>query len=267
MSTADGLLLAIANALSHDVYYKMLDPNAPTGRRLVVSRVLLLFVAIGSAYVASTKPADILSMVAWAFSLAAAGIFPALVLGIWWKRANTAGAIAGMILGFGVCLYYLVGTRYYAVTFHEMWGWLGTASPAALTKYAELKAAFAAAGGDAVKSAAAWKALDTHAQSIASWWGVRNISCALFGLPVGFLSIWIVSLLTPAPSQAVHGHGRRDAPSAWRVDHQGQGRHRRALRPALRKAIQSGALRPALHFASVTHRPKKRRRRVDVRTP
>ncbi|MEQ1612202.1 MAG: sodium:solute symporter family protein [Hyphomicrobiaceae bacterium] len=203
MSTADGLLLAIANALSHDVYYKMLDPNAPTGRRLVVSRVLLLFVAIGSAYVASTKPADILSMVAWAFSLAAAGIFPALVLGIWWKRSNTAGAIAGMILGFGVCLYYLVGTRYYAVTFHEMWGWLGTASPAALTKYAELKAAFAAAGGDAVKSAAAWKALDTHAQSIASWWGVRNISCALFGLPVGFLSIWIVSLLTPAPSQAV----------------------------------------------------------------
>ncbi len=50
---------------------------------------------------------------------------------------------------------------------------------------------------------AAWTALDTHAQGIASWWGVRNISAALFGLPVGFLTIFIVSLLTPAPSKAV----------------------------------------------------------------
>jgi cation/acetate symporter len=203
MSTADGLLLAIANALSHDIYYKLLDPNAPTKRRLVVSRILLLVVAVCAAYVASTKPADILSMVAWAFSLAAAGIFPALVLGVWWKRANTAGCIVGMILGFGTCAYYLVGTRYYAPAFHEMWSWLGTASPAALKKYAELKAAFAAAGGDAAKEAAAWKALDTHAQGIASWFGVKNISAALFGLPVGFVSIFIVSLLTRAPSKEV----------------------------------------------------------------
>ena len=66
--------------------------------------MLLLVVAVLAAYTASTKPADILSMVAWAFSLAAAGIFPALVLGIWWKRANSTGAVLGMILGFGVCL-------------------------------------------------------------------------------------------------------------------------------------------------------------------
>ncbi len=201
LSTADGLLLAIANALSHDIYYKLIDPNAPTARRLVVSRILLLVVAVAAAYVASTRPADILSMVAWAFSLAAAGIFPALVLGVWWKRANTAGCIVGMILGFGVCLYYLVGTRYFAVSFHEMWGWLGTATPAALKRYAELKAAFAAA--PEAGKVAAYAALDTHAQSIASWWGVRNISAALFGLPVGFVSIWIVSLLTPAPSKKV----------------------------------------------------------------
>ena len=55
LSTADGLLLAIANALSHDVYYKMLDPNAPTIRRLTVARVLLFFVAVASAALASTK--------------------------------------------------------------------------------------------------------------------------------------------------------------------------------------------------------------------
>ena len=112
LSTADGLLLAIANALSHDIYYKMIDPNAPSRRRLIVARALLVVVAVCAAYVASTRPSDILSMVAWAFSLAAAGNFPALVLGIWWKRCTTAGAIAGMISGFGVTLYYLVMTKY-----------------------------------------------------------------------------------------------------------------------------------------------------------
>jgi cation/acetate symporter len=142
-------------------------------------------------------------MVAWAFSLAAAGIFPALVMGIWWKRATAAGAVTGMILGFGICLYYLVGTRYFAVSFYETWGWLSTASPAAVAKFAQLKAAYVAAGADAAKQAVAWGALDKHAQSIASWWGVRNISCALFGLPVGFLTIFLVSLVTPAPSKEV----------------------------------------------------------------
>ncbi len=52
-------------------------------------------------------------MVGWAFSLAMAGNFPVLVMGIWWKRATTAGAIAGMIAGFGLCLFYLVVSRYY----------------------------------------------------------------------------------------------------------------------------------------------------------
>jgi cation/acetate symporter len=201
LSTADGLLLAIANALSHDIYYKMISPNASTATRLVVARILLVIVAVAAAYTASTKPADILSMVAWAFSLAAAGIFPALVMGIWWKRANTAGAIAGMVLGFGICVYYLVGTRYYAVSFHELWSWLGTATDAQKAQFATLKQAWIAA--PEAGKAAAYAALDRHAQVIASWWGVRNISAALFGLPIGFLAIWIVSLMTPAPSQAV----------------------------------------------------------------
>src|SRR6188508_383974 len=113
LSTADGLLLAIANALSHDIYYKMLDPNAPTIRRLTVARVLLFFVAVASAALAATKPGDILAMVGWAFSLAMAGNFPAIVLGIWWKRATATGAICGIIAGFGLCLFYLVTTRYF----------------------------------------------------------------------------------------------------------------------------------------------------------
>ena len=202
LSTADGLLLAIANALSHDVYYKMINPNAPTKTRLIASRVLLVFVAVFAAYVASTKPADILSMVAWAFSLAAAGIFPALTLGVWWKRANTPGALIGMILGFGACLYYLVGTRYYAVSFFDMWSGLSGATPAAKAKFVELKNAWMAAA-DGPAKAAAYAALDKQAQAVANWFGVKNISAAIFGLPLGFLGIIVGSLLTAPPSKEV----------------------------------------------------------------
>jgi cation/acetate symporter len=115
LSTADGLLLAIANALSHDIYYKMINPQASTVKRLLVARVLLVVVALIGAAVASTRPSGIIQMVAWAFSLAAAGLFAPLVLGIWWKRTSSVGAIAGMISGFSLCLYYLIGTQYFGM--------------------------------------------------------------------------------------------------------------------------------------------------------
>ncbi len=110
LSTADGLLLTIANALSHDVYYKMIDPNAPTTRRLTVAKTLLLVVAVIAAYVTSLKPGDILFLVGAAFSLAASGFFPALVCGVFWKRANKTGAIIGMLAGLGICMYYMYMT-------------------------------------------------------------------------------------------------------------------------------------------------------------
>jgi cation/acetate symporter len=150
LSTADGLLLAIANALSHDIYYKMIDPKASTRRRLVVARTLLIVVAILAAAVAGTRPSGIIQMVAWAFSLAAAGLFAPLVMGIWWKRTTSVGAITGMLAGFGVCLYYLVATRYFDMPL---------------------------------------------------WFGIRNISSALFGLPVAFIVTWAVSLVTTPPSR------------------------------------------------------------------
>ncbi len=111
LSTADGLLLTIANALSHDLYYKMLDPSASTQRRVAISKGLLLVVAVIAAYVTSLKPGNILFLVGAAFSLAASAFFPALVLGIFWKRATKWGAVTGMVLGLGVCFWYMV-TRY-----------------------------------------------------------------------------------------------------------------------------------------------------------
>jgi len=106
MSTADGLLLAIANALSHDLYYKIIDPKADTRTRLIVARVLLIVIGAAGAFVASLKLTGILGAVAWAFCFAGSGLFFPLVLGVWWKRANREGAIAGMALGF------LAGTLY-----------------------------------------------------------------------------------------------------------------------------------------------------------
>jgi cation/acetate symporter len=111
LSTADGLLLTIANARSHDLYYKMIDPNASTARRVTISKVLLLVVALAAAYVAAQKPADILFLVSAAFSFAAAAFFPALVLGIFWKRTTGIAASLGMLAGLGVTFYYMVMTQ------------------------------------------------------------------------------------------------------------------------------------------------------------
>ncbi len=120
MSTADGLLLAIANALSHDLYYKIIDPKAETKTRLVVARVLLIVIGALGAFVASFKLTGILGAVAWAFDFACSGLFFPLVLGVWWKRANRQGAIAGMLGGL------IAGTWYlYMVRWGGMDPWIG----------------------------------------------------------------------------------------------------------------------------------------------
>jgi len=112
MSTADGLLLAIANALSHDLYYKMIDPKADTRHRLIVARVLLIVIGAAGSAVASLRLTGILGAVAWAFDFAMSGLFFPLVLGVWWKRANRPGAIAGMAIGLIVGTWYLYMVRW-----------------------------------------------------------------------------------------------------------------------------------------------------------
>ncbi len=161
LSTADGLLLTIANALSHDLYYKMIDPNASTARRVAISKALLLVVALAAAYVAAQKPADILFLVGAAFSFAAAAFFPALVLGIFWKRATKWGAVLGMVAGLGITMYYMVTTQPW------LRGVFGVTSPVQL------------------------------------WWEIAPISAGIFGVPLGFAVIIIVSLLTPEPRKDI----------------------------------------------------------------
>ncbi len=112
LSTADGLLITISNAISHDLYYKMINPNLSPSTRVKIGKALLLVVALIGAYVASFRLAIIVELVAWAFSLAAASLFPALVLGIWDKRMNKQGAIAGIIVGLSVTIIYLYLSRF-----------------------------------------------------------------------------------------------------------------------------------------------------------
>jgi cation/acetate symporter len=195
LSTADGLLLAIANALSHDIYYKMLDPNAPTFRRLLVARILLVIVAIAAAATAATRPSDILAMVGWAFSLAMAGNFPALVLGVWWKRATTAGAICGIIAGFGLCLFYLVTTRYFPGAGVAYFGMTSLLNPVTGAPIVDIAKAMALP--NAMEH---WPTLAHPLANKVGWFNLNNINCGLLGMPVGFLVIIVVSLFTKAPS-------------------------------------------------------------------
>ena len=90
LSAADALLLTLSSSLSHDAYYRVFRPATSTQLRLVISKLLLLIIAVLAAAVASQKPGTILSMVAWAFSIAGSAFFPALVLGIFWRRATRA---------------------------------------------------------------------------------------------------------------------------------------------------------------------------------
>jgi cation/acetate symporter len=161
LSTADGLLLTIANALSHDLYYKMINPNASTQKRILISKVLLLVVAGLAAWTAIQAPADILFLVSAAFSLAAAGFFAPLVLGVFWKRANKWGAVSAMILGTSVTFYYMATTQPW------LRGLFGVTSSIAEN----------------------------------TWWGIQPISAGIFGMPLAIITLVVVSLLTKAPDQ------------------------------------------------------------------
>jgi cation/acetate symporter len=201
LSTADGLLLAIANALSHDVYYKMIDPNAPTVRRLMIARVLLLIVAVVAAATAATKPADILAMVGWAFSLAMAGNFPALVMGVWWKRATATGAVCGIIAGFGLCLFYLVTTRYFPGLGVKYFGMTSLLNPVTGAPLVDIAKAMALPN--------ALESFPTLAHPLANkvgWFNLTNIACGLLGAPLGFAVIYIVSKLGKEPSAEMQAY-------------------------------------------------------------
>jgi len=108
LSTADGLLLTIGNALAHDLFYRGDSDRAGAVRRVMLSKFALLLVALVAAYVAAQRPADILFLVSASFSLAGAAFVPVMVIGIFWQGVTRVAAVAGMLSGLGLTLYYMV---------------------------------------------------------------------------------------------------------------------------------------------------------------
>ena len=99
LSTASGLLLVISSAVAHDVYGQILRPEAQDHERLMVARLAIAAAVLVAAWFGMNPPGFVAEVVAFAFGLAAASFFPILVLGIFWRRATSQGAVAGMIAG------------------------------------------------------------------------------------------------------------------------------------------------------------------------
>jgi cation/acetate symporter len=193
LATAVGPLAAIVEALGG-------GRDAPGDSRWESSAMAAAAVAVAT-FVAAARPADMLTMATWAFTLAAAGLFPALIAGLWWRRANAAGAAAAIITGLSIALVYIVATRFFAVAFVDAFSSLSNAGPMASETFCDLKQAWVAAAPGPAKDAA-WFALDAHAQGIANLWGIRNLAAVVLALPVAVVALVLVSLLTPRQNTA-----------------------------------------------------------------
>lgn len=188
VSTASALLLTMSTALSHDLYFRLFHPTARPDRRLLVSRLAIVAVAAVSAVLAAGRPAELVSLVAWSFSLAASSLFAPLVLGIWWRRTDARAAIGGMVAGLGICLFYLLVTRYFPDFGVRSLGMTAFINPASQRPVVDVALALNSA-------------LPAHALSNrVGWLDIQPISAAVFGVPTALVTTWVLSLLAPRPS-------------------------------------------------------------------
>ena len=108
LSTAAGLLLVISASVSHDLIKKIINPKISEKNELVAARLSAVVAVCVAGYFGINPPGFVAATVALAFGLAAASFFPAIILGIFYKRMNKEGAIAGMIVGIVTMLYYML---------------------------------------------------------------------------------------------------------------------------------------------------------------
>ncbi|MER2128420.1 sodium:solute symporter family protein [Solibacillus sp.] len=116
LSTAGGLMISISSSFAHDIYYRIINPQATERKRLFVGRISIVVATLLAGLIALNPPGAITQIVAWAFALATGTFFPALVLGVWWKRANAKGTMAGMLVGLTVTLLYIFSAKYAGFT-------------------------------------------------------------------------------------------------------------------------------------------------------
>jgi cation/acetate symporter len=113
LSTASGLLLVISSSVAHDLYYRMLRPEATEAQRLQLSRVTIGVAVVIAGVFGIYPPGFVSQVVAFAFGLAAASFFPVLVLGIFNRRVGATAAVAGMLVGLVFTATYILGTVYF----------------------------------------------------------------------------------------------------------------------------------------------------------
>lgn len=127
LSTAAGLLLAISSAISHDLLKGIIRPDISEKAELNASRIAMGFTVLLAGYLGFNPPDFAAGTVALAFGLAASSIFPAIMLGIFYKRMNTSGAVAGMLSGIGVTLFYVF--QHKGIMFVKSTSFLGDMDP------------------------------------------------------------------------------------------------------------------------------------------
>lgn len=112
LSTAGGLMISLSSSFAHDIYYRVWKPQATEKNRLLVARWSIVVATLVAGLIALNPPGVITQIVAWAFAIASGTFFPALVLGVWWKRSNTKGVISGLLIGLAVTLTYIFAAKY-----------------------------------------------------------------------------------------------------------------------------------------------------------
>ncbi|MBU1229312.1 MAG: cation acetate symporter [Proteobacteria bacterium] len=115
LSTASGLLLVVASSISHDLYYRIINRQATEKQQLLLGRVMIGVAVLVAGYFGINPPGFVAQVVALAFGLAASSFFPVILLGIFWKRANKYGAIAGMSTGIGFTMIYIIQTKFMGI--------------------------------------------------------------------------------------------------------------------------------------------------------
>ena len=168
------------------------DPIEP--RSIMLAAVVLLL----AVWLATFGSPEIALLASEGLALVAAGIFPALVLGLYWRRFAAPGAVAAMVAGFAAAALYVAGTKFFPLAFMDLAGGLSNAPPNAIRKLAGLRTALEGIQ-DPVAYAAAQSEIHRHAQLIANWWGLKPGAAALFGLPAGFFAGAFTTLLSRKP--------------------------------------------------------------------
>jgi cation/acetate symporter len=212
LASALAAVLAAASALAAELASILVRDRAAIGQSPRLSPRHVLSALVVSAVTAAAiliHPRDVVSLAVAAFSIAGAGLLPALLFGLWWRSASRWGAAAAIAAGLALTLYYLAATQVTPAMFYEAWPGLSNASDSAARKFASLSATWANAAEPQAK-AQAFDALDAFAlgsssrPGIANWFGIASPSAAVFGLPLGLLVMLLVSLILPRSRQAPH---------------------------------------------------------------